>query len=71
MTFIFCYPVSKSDDRFSLFKFGFVGVHWYSSSRHLSELSPILSITVGQIVKTKFRVNLKYHKIMIIFYLAH
>ena len=71
MTFIFCYPVSKPDDLSALFKFGFVGVHWYSSSQHLIELSPILSITVGQIVKTKFRVNLKYHKIIVIFYVAH
>ena len=33
--------------------------------------SNILSITVGQIVKTKVRVNLKYNKIIIIFYLVH
>ena len=35
------------------------------------ELSPILSITVGQIVKTKVRVNLKDNKIIIIFYFVH
>ena len=56
MAFIFCSPVSRPDDLFSLLKFGFVGVHQYSVvffSKHLIELSPILSSTVGQIVKTK------------------
>ena len=51
--------------RDTLLRFGFVGLHWYSSSQHLIELSPILIITVGQVGKTKFRVNLKYHKIII------
>ena len=48
---------------------GFVGVHWYSSFQHLFviELSPVLGITVGQFVKTKFRENLKYNKIVFIF----
>ena len=47
-----------------------VWICWCTSvffSKHLIELSPILSITVGQILKTKFRVNLKYHRIIIIF----
>ena len=66
MAFVFCCPVSRPDDLFSLLRFGFVGLHWYSSSQHLIELSPILIITVGQVGKTKFRVNLKYHKIIII-----
>ena len=35
------------------------------------ELSPILSITVGQIEKTRFLVNLKYHKIIISFFILH
>ena len=50
---------------------GFVGVHWYSSSQHLFviELSPVLGITVGQFVKTKSRENLKYNKIVSIFFL--
>ena len=50
---------------------GFVGVHWYSSSQHLFviELSPVLGITVGQFVKTKSRENLKYYKIVSIFFL--
>ena len=65
MAFIFSCPVSRQDDLFSLLKFGFVGVHWYSS--YLIELSPIISITVGKFVKTKFRVNLKYHKTIMIF----
>ena len=65
MAFIFCCPVSRPDDLFSLLKFGFVGVHQYPS------LNTLLSITVGQIVKTKVRVNLKCNKIIIIFYLVH
>ena len=50
---------------------GFVGVHWYSSSQHVFviELSPVLGITVGQFVKTKSRENLKYNKIVFIFFL--
>ena len=67
MAFIFCCPILKPDDLFSLLKFGFVDVHWYSSSQHLMELSPILSITVAEFVKNKFRVNLKCHKIIIFF----
>ena len=39
--------------------------------KHLIELSPILRITIGQIVKSKARVKLKYNKIIIIFYLIH
>ena len=35
----------------------------------LSYLQLMLSITFGQFVKTKFRVNLKYHKLVIIFFL--
>ena len=31
MAFIFCCPVSRPDDLFSPLKFGFVGVHQYSS----------------------------------------
>ena len=65
MAFIFCCPVSRPDDLVSLLKFGVVGVHWYS---YLTELFPILSITVGQFVKTKFRVNLEYNEIIIIFF---
>ena len=62
MVFIFCCPDSRPDDLFSLVK---VWICWCTSvffSKHLIELSPILSSTVGQIVKTKFRVNLKYNK---------
>ena len=51
-----------------------VWICWCTSvffSKQLIELSPILSITVGQTEKTKFLVNLKYHKIIIsFFYLA-
>ena len=50
-----------------------VWICWCTSvffSKHLVELSPISSVTVGQIVKTKVRVNLKCHKIIIIFYLV-
>ena len=63
MAFIFCCPVSRPDDLFSLLKFGFVGVHQYSS------LNTLLSITVGQIVKTKVRVNLQYIKSSLFFIL--
>ena len=61
MAFIFCCPVSTPDDLFLLLTFGFGGVHCYSSSPHLIELSPILRIKVGQFVKTKFI----YHMIIL------
>ena len=49
-----------------------VWICWCTSvffSKQLMELSPILSITVGQIEKTRFLVNLKYHKIIISFFI--
>ena len=53
-----------------LFHYIKVSICWFISvffSKHLLELSPILSIIVGQIMKTKVGVNLKYNKIIIIF----
>ena len=52
MTFIFSCPVSTPDDLFLQLKFGFGGVHCYSSSQHPIELSPILCIKVGQFVNS-------------------
>ena len=51
-----------------------VWICWCTSvffSKHLIELSPMLRITVRQIVKTRVWVNLKHNNIIIIFYLVH
>ena len=73
MAFIFLLNIFKA--RWSVFTIK-VWICWCTfsilSSKHLIiELFPMLSITVGHFVKVKFRVNIKYHKIIIIFYLAH
>ena len=41
MSINFCCPVLMPDDLFSLSKFGFVALHWYSSSQHFIDLSAI------------------------------